>query len=170
MKKQLTVREITVFAMLGALLFGSKVILEAVPNIHPVTVLIMVYTLVYRKKAIFPLLVYLVLDTVKWGFATMVPYWYIFPLVWLTTLAIPRGISGWKLQAACTGICTLFGLLFGVLYAPWQALLFGYNLPKMLTWIAAGFYFDLLHAAGNFAASFLTLPLVRLLQRIEKQA
>lgn len=169
MKKRLTVREITVFAMLGALLFGSKMLLEAVPNIHPLTMLIMVYTLVYRKKAIFPLLVYLVLDTVKWGFATMIPYWYIFPLVWLCTLAIPKAVSGVRLQIVCTVICTLFGLLFGVLYAPWQAFLWKLDLPKTLTWIAAGFYFDLLHAAGNFAASFLTLPLVKLVNRINQQ-
>lgn len=170
MSKRLTVREITVFAMLGALLFGSKILLEAVPNVHPVTMLIMVYTIVYRKKAIFPILIYLVLDTVKWGFATMVPYWYIFPLVWLATLALPKRLSGWKLQAAGTVICTLFGLAFGVLYAPWQAVLMHLNLQKMLLWIAAGFYFDLMHAAGNLAASFLILPLVRLLQKIDKQA
>ena len=169
MKSRLTVREITVFAMLGALLFGSKVILEAIPNIHPVTMLIMVYTLVYRRKAIFPLLVYLVLDTIKWGVATMVPYWYIFPLVWLSTLAIPQKLAGWRLQLVCTVIATLQGLLFGTLYAPWQALLFGYDLKKTFLWVGASFYFDLLHAAGNFAASFLTLPLVKLLRRISKQ-
>ena len=42
--------------MLGALILASKTLLEAVPNIHPVTMLLMAYTVVYRKKAIFPLL------------------------------------------------------------------------------------------------------------------
>ena len=169
MKKRLTVREITVFAMLGAILFGCKALLEIIPNIHPTAMLIAVYTTVYRKKAIFPILVYLVLDTVKWGFATMVPYWYIFPLLWLCLLALPRSLSGVRLQIAVTAICTLFGLLFGALYAPWQAVLFRLSFSKMLLWIAAGFPFDLMHATGNFAASFLTLPLVRLLRRIDKR-
>ena len=42
-------------AVLGALMLASKTLLEVVPNIHPVTMLLMVYTAVYRNKAIFPL-------------------------------------------------------------------------------------------------------------------
>ena len=77
-------REIAVFAMLGALMFGSKKIMEFVPNIHPLAMLTMVYTLAYRWKGLVPVLVYLVLDTVVAGGITwVVPYWYIFPLIWL---------------------------------------------------------------------------------------
>jgi len=171
MKKGLSIREIAVFAMLGALMFGSKKLMEFVPNIHPLAMLTMVYTLAYRWKGIVPVLVYLVLDTVVAGGITwVVPYWYIFPLIWLCTLAIPKSWKGAPLQIACTVLCTLFGLLFGVLYAPWQAVMFGLNFEKTLAWIAAGFTFDILHAIGNFAGSFLILPLARLLKRIQKKA
>ena len=155
--------------MLGALMLVSKTLLEAVPNIHPVTMLIIVYTVVYRKKAIFPLLVYLVLDTAKWGLMTMVPYFYIFPLCWLCTLAVPQGISLVKRQICYTLICTAFGLFFGTLYAPWAALIFlkSFDISKILAWIVAGIPYDLIHAAGNFAASLLVIPLVKLLRKIE---
>ena len=169
-KLKLGAREVTVFAMLGALMLASKTLLEAVPNIHPVTMLLMVYTAVYRKKAIFPLLVYLVLDTLKWGIMTMVPYFYIFPLCWLVTLFVPSTLSNEKKQISYTAICTFFGLAFGALYAPWQAFVFMKTTDpaKIFAWIAAGFPYDLIHAAGNFAASFLILPLSALLTKLEK--
>ena len=48
-KTALSTREIVVFAMLGTILFLSKLIMEWAPNIHICGTLIMVYTLVYRK-------------------------------------------------------------------------------------------------------------------------
>lgn len=169
MKKGLTVREIATFAMLGVLMFVSKKLMEFIPNIHPLTLLTMVYALVYRWKGICPLLVYLVLDTFLFGgLMWSVPYWYIFPLVWLCTLLVGKYLSGLPLQIACTCICTLFGLGFGVLYAPWQAVMFHLNFEKMLVWIASGFSFDVVHAIGNFALSFLIFPLVTLLRKLQK--
>ncbi len=169
-KKRLTTHEIAVFALLGAIMLASKTLLEAVPNIHPVTMLLMTYTVVYRKKAIFPLVIYLVLDTLKWGIMTMVPYFYIFPLCWLCTMAVPRSLSRGKQQLCYTVICTLFGLLFGTLYAPWQAFVFmkSFELSKIAAWIVAGLPYDLIHAAGNFAASFLILPIAALIRKIDR--
>ena len=169
-KKGLSAREVVVFAMLGALMLASKTLFEAVPNIHPLTMLLMTYTAVYRKKAIFPLAVYLVLDTLKWGVVSMVPYFYIFPLCWLCTMAVPSVFSPLKKQICYTGICTAFGLFFGAMYAPWQAFIYFKSLTdgRMISWILAGLPYDLIHAAGNFAASFLILPLSALLLKLEK--
>ena len=170
MRGRLTVREITVFAMLGALMFAGKKLMEWIPNMHPLTMLTMVYTLAYRKRGIVPVIVYLLLDTaVTGGITWLVPYYYIFPLCWLCTLLVPVHISERKRQVLYTLICTLFGLCFGTMYAPWQALLWGLDFEKTLAWIAAGLPWDVLHAVGNFAASFLILPMVKLLQKIERQ-
>ena len=50
-KRKLSTREIVVFAMLGTITFLSKLLMEWAPNIHLVGMFIMVFTLVYRKKA-----------------------------------------------------------------------------------------------------------------------
>ena len=168
-RKGLTAREIAVFAMLGALMLAGKKLTEWIPNVHPVTMLTMVYTLAYRKKGILPVLVYLALDTLFWGITWTVPYYYIFPLCWLCTLLLPTNLQKRTLQLWCTVICTLFGLLFGVLYAPWQALMLGLSFEKTLLWIAAGSSFDITHAIGNFAASFLILPLTEILRKIDQK-
>ena len=62
---------------------------------------------------------------------------------------------------------TLHGLLFGVFCAPSQALFFGLDFKGALAWVAAGFYFDVLHAIGNFAACTLCVPLIGLLSKLE---
>ena len=66
------------------------------------------------------------------------------------------------------GVCALHGLLFGTLYAPFQALAMGFDLSQTLAWIVSGLAFDAIHAVGNFAAGMLILPLSQLLMRMER--
>lgn len=166
-----TAHDTAVFALLGALMFAGKKLMEWIPNVHPLTMLVMVYTIVYRRKAVFPIFVYLAMDTaVTGGFTWIVPYYYIFPLYWLITLLLPR-----RLPAACATIlysvvCALFGLAFGTLYAPWQALMYRLSFEKTIAWIVAGLPWDVMHALGNLAASVLILPLVRLIRRADPYA
>ena len=54
-KSAVTVRDMAIFSMLAALMFASKVIMDALPNIHLLGMFIMVYTRVYRVKALIPL-------------------------------------------------------------------------------------------------------------------
>ena len=65
-------------------------------------------------------------------------------------------------------VCALHGFLFGVLYAPVQALVFGLDFKGMIAWIAAGFTFDIIHGISNLLCGTLICPLVSLLKRIEK--
>ena len=72
-------------------------------------------------------------------------------------------------KAACVVypvVCALHGFLYGVLYSPAQAILFGLNFQQMLAWIAAGLPFDVIHGLGNLAAGLLILPLSELLRRL----
>ena len=64
-------------------------------------------------------------------------------------------------------LCALHGILFGILYAPAQALMFGFTWEQTLAWIATGLPFDLLHCGGNLAAGLLILPLAELLKKLE---
>ena len=49
--RSFSLRELTVYAMLGSIMFCSKVIMEALPNIHLLGMFTMTFTLVFRKKA-----------------------------------------------------------------------------------------------------------------------
>ena len=56
--KRLTLSDMILFTMLGALLFVSDIVFELIPNVHGVALLICVITLVYRFKALISIFVY----------------------------------------------------------------------------------------------------------------
>lgn len=167
-KSNLTTAEIAKFSMLGAVMFCSKIILEVLPNIHLLGMFTMVYTLVYRKKALFPIYVYVLLNGVFAGFATWwIPYLYIWTVLWAVTMLLPKRMPTAVATVVYPLICCLHGMGFGVLYAPAQALLYGLDFEGMIAWILAGTPWDLLHAIGNFAGGLLILPTVQLFRKIE---
>ena len=55
---KLTTKELTLFAMLGTLMYASKMIMEMFPNIHLLGVFTIAFTIVYRKKALYPIYIY----------------------------------------------------------------------------------------------------------------
>ena len=64
-------------------------------------------------------------------------------------------------------LCALHGFLFGVLYAPVQAIVFGLSLKGTIAWIVAGFPFDCIHGVSNFFCGMLIVPLVSFLRKLE---
>ena len=167
---RISVRELAIFAMLGTIMFCGDFLMEWAPNVHFVGVLVVIYTVVYRVRALIPIYLYVLLIGVYQGFGLWwIPYLYVWTALWGATMLLPRNMPKWLSVAAYMVIPALHGLLFGVLYAPFQALAFGLSWQGTLTWIAAGFPFDAIHGAGNFAAGTLVLPMVELLRRLEKK-
>ncbi|MBP3318753.1 MAG: hypothetical protein IJ357_03795 [Oscillospiraceae bacterium] len=166
-KRGLSIRELCIFSMLGAVLFASKIILEWAPNIHLLGMFIMVYTLTYRVKALIPIYIYVMVNGIYAGFGTWwVPYLYVWTVLWAMTMVLPKKMPRWLCMVVYPIVCALHGFGFGVIYAPGQALLFGFNFKQTLAWIASGFYFDMIHGVSNFAVGFLILPLTRLLKQL----
>ena len=63
-------------------------------------------------------------------------------------------------------VCAMHGFLYGVLYAPAQALLFHLDFSQMIAWIGAGLPYDALHCVGNAVAGLLILPLSKVLLKL----
>ena len=158
-----------IFAMLGSLMFASKVIMEVLPNIHLLGMLTMVYTIVYRKKALIPIYIYVILNGVYAGFSVWwVPYLYIWTILWGVTMLLPKNMPKLVAYAVYPVVCCLHGLLFGVLYAPAQALFFGLSFEQTVAWVLTGVWFDILHMVGNFAAGFLVYPLSMAMKKLAR--
>lgn len=169
MKSKLTIAQLAVFALLGAVLLAGDVLMEWLPNVHLVGVLLTVYTVVYRAKALFPLYVYVFLLGLLNGFAAWwIPYLYIWTVLWGAVMLLPRELPP-RIATAVYGVVTvLHGLCFGVLYAPSQVLLFHLPWELLPAWVAAGLPFDVIHAVGNAVLSVLIVPLVTVLRRGNK--
>lgn len=168
-KTGLDARHQDLFAMLGALMFLSKQALEFLPNVELVSTLTMVYTLVYRRKALIPIYIFILMEGALWGFSTWwIPYLYLWPILWGVTMLLPKKLPArWGVPVYAV-VCGLFGLAYGTLYAPFQAAAFlGGDLKKMLAWIVAGLPWDAVHAVGNLALGTLIVPLSIVLQSLE---
>ena len=170
-RRFLTVREVVLFAMLGTIMFLSKLVMEALPNIHLVGALTMAYTVVYRSKALIPIYIFVILTGIYTGFSPWnVHYIYVWAVLWGVTMLLPRKMSR---RASCVVyplVCALHGLFSGVLGAPAHAMVFGLDFRGMLTLIVAGAAFDITHGIGNFVAGLLILPLSELLLRLEEKS
>ena len=168
-KQRLSVREMAIFSMLAALMFCSKIIMDALPNIHLLGMFIMVYTIVFRLKALIPIYLFIFMTGLYGGFGLWwIPYLYIWALLWGITMLLPRRMPKRAGAIVYPALCALHGFAYGTLYAPAQALIFGLDFEGMIAWIIAGLPFDLLHGLGNLVAGLLILPLSEILKRLEK--
>ena len=168
--KRLNVRETVIFALLGAMMYVSDLMMEALPNIHLLGVFIVASTVVYRWKALYPLYVYVFLYGITMGFGIWwVPYLYVWTVLWAMTMLLPKRMPKWLAPVVYCIVSALHGIMFGTIYAPAQALLMGFSFKQMLAWIGAGFYFDITHAVGNFCLGVLIVPLIHTLRLADNQ-
>lgn len=166
---KLSVKEVVVFAMLGSVMYVSKILMEFLPNVHLLGMFTVTYTIVYRKKALYPLYTYILLNGIFAGFATWwLPYLYIWTVLWGVVMLLPKKIPAKAQPIVYMVVCAAHGFLFGTLYAPAQALLFGLSFKGMIAWIIAGLPWDMVHGISNFCCGVLIVPLSKLLKRLEK--
>ena len=162
---KLTVRETVLFGMLGALMYASKALMELLPNIHLIGVFVVALTVVYRRKALYPIYTFVFITGLVAGFATWwIPYLYLWTVLWGITMLLPKKMPKKVRPIVYMVVCALHGFLYGTLYAPAQALLFGLNLEGMITWIIAGLPFDITHGVSNFFCGILICPIIAVLQ------
>lgn len=155
--------------MLGTVMFISKLVMEALPNIHLLGMFIMVYTIVYRIKALIPIYVFVFLTGIYAGFSLWwIPYLYIWAVLFGITMLLPKKMPKWLCCIVYPTVCALHGLAYGTLYAPAQAILFRLDFKGMIAWIIAGLPWDVVHAGGNFIAGLLVFPLSEVLKRLNK--
>ena len=165
---KLTTRELTLFSLLGSLMYASKVIMESLPNIHLLGVFTIAFTIVYRKKALYPIYVYAFLNGLFGGFSTWwIPYLYIWTVLWAVAMMLPQNIPEKAKPVVYMTVCALHGFGFGLLYSPFQALVFGLNFKSTVAWIVSGFPFDIVHGISNFFCGLLIVPLINTLKKIE---
>ena len=159
---KITVRDMTLFAVLGAMTFGAKYVMAGLPNIEPVSLMVMLFGAVFGRKALYPIYIYVAMELLFYGLGTWnIMYLYIWPLLGLLAWLLRRMDQplGWAVLSGS------FGLLFGALCAPVDVAIggFGYAAAK---W-GSGIPFDLAHCIGNFViAMVLFVPMRKLMKKL----
>jgi len=133
--------------------------------VHLLGVFVISITVVYRKLALYPIYTYVLLTGMFSGFsAWWVPHLYLWTVLWGATMLLPKKTS----PIIYILLCSLHGFLYGTLYAPAQALLFGLNFKQTISWIVAGLPWDVTHGISNLFCGILIAPLIRILRKSEQ--
>lgn len=161
-KLRLTLQETVLFGVLGALTFSLQVVMGPLPNIEPVSLLVMLFAVVFGWRALYPVYVFVVMEILFYGFSVWnVYYLYVWTILAVAALPLRKMESplGW---ATLSGG---FGLLFGALCGIADVFIggFGYAAAK---WVS-GILFDVTHCVGNFVIALLLFkPLRALLDKL----
>ena len=149
---------------------GRKLLMELIPNVHLLGVLVVAFTVVYRKKALYPIYIYVLLNGIFCGFAAWwVPYLYVWTVLWGAVMLLPQKMPKAIRPVVYMAVCSAHGFLFGTLYAPAQALLYGLSLEGMVGWIIAGLPWDCIHGVSNFFCGILIVPVISALRFAEER-
>lgn len=152
-------------------MYASKMLMEFLPNVHLLGVFTVVFTVVYRKKALYPIYTYVILNGIFCGFATWwIPHLYVWTLLWGAVMLLPKKMTKKVQVLVYMAVCSAHGFLFGTLYAPVQALLYGFGFQKTIAWIIAGLPWDCMHGISNFFCGILIMPMISVLRLAERNA
>lgn len=162
---KLTLRQIALFGVLGALCFGAKVAMSGLPNIEPVSLMVMLFAVVFGWKGLYPVYLYVLMEIMLYGISFWnINYLYIWTILFVSALALQR-LKNPLWWALLSGV---FGMAFGFLCSPVYMVIGGFDYG--IRWWLSGLAFDVPHAIGNFViALVLFVPLRRLLTRLYRK-
>lgn len=156
---------LSTMGLLSAVLLIGQLGMSFLPNIEPVTCLVIIYTLVYKKR-VFPIIyTFVILEGMIFGFGIWwMSYLYIWSLLAGLTLLFQKNQS----VVVWAVISGSFGLLFGALCAiPY--LIAGGPGAAFAYW-SAGIPYDIIHCVGNFTVTLVIFqPVYQSLRRLHIQ-
>lgn len=150
---KLKTRDITIIAMMIAIIEACKIVLAGIPNVELTTFWMILFTLYFRKRIIFVIPSFILIEGAMYGFGLWwIMYLYSWPLL---------ALIAWKLRkmdsAISWGILSgIFGLLYGALCSIPYFIIgtigegVQSGLASAFTWWIAGIPFDLIHGIANF--------------------
>ena len=162
---------LAIFAMLGVIMYISDILMEFLPNVHIVGVLVVVYTVVYRSRALLPIYIYVLMNGLFSGFGIWwLGYLYIWTVLWGLVMLVPKRLPEKARYVIYTVLCTLHGFAFGLLYLPVQTI-YSSDINYLISWWSLGFVTaDIYHGIGNCIFGILLIfPLSKLLLKLENK-
>lgn len=161
-KTKLNLKEIALFGVLGAMTFGAKVAMAGLPNIEPVSLMVMLFAVTFGWKALYPTYLYVMMEVLYFGISLWnINYLYVWAIL-VVAACLMRPLKHPIWWALLSGV---FGIAFGLLCAPVYIFIGGWDFA--VRWWIAGLSFDVSHAVGNFViALLLFVPLRKLLKKL----
>lgn len=158
-------KQLVQIALLASLLYIAQVAFSFLPNIELVSLLILIYSIVFPHLALYAIYIFVLLEGIQWGFGLWWwSYLYVWPILYFVIKILKKYIQeddriSWSIVLGFYGL--IFGMLFAIVYIP-------VSFHYALTYWISGLSFDVLHAIGNFIVCVLLYkPLVKAFQKIK---
>ena len=159
---RVTIKDITIMALMVAIIEVCKFALAHIPNVELTSFWIIMFTLYFGARIFYIIPVFILIEGAVYGIHLWwIMYLYAWPLLAIVTLMLRKMKGAWE-WAMISGI---FGLSFGALCA----------IPYIVTsgiygafayWVA-GIPFDLIHCVSNAVLTFtLLIPLYNLCMKL----
>ena len=148
------------FAILGAMTFAAKYVMSFLPNIEPVSLMVMLFAVVFGWKWVYPVYLYVVMEILFYGISLWnINYLYI----WAVLAVMAMFLRDMKSPLGWAMLSGVFGLLFGALCGIVDIFIGGFTYA-VTKWVS-GIPFDIAHCGGNFIIALLLFkPLRNLLE------
>ena len=162
-KPLISVREIALFGVLGGLTFAAKLVMSGLPNIEPVSLMVMLFAVTFGKKCIYPTYVYVAMEILVYG----INLWNIYYLyVWLVLAVAAYLMRRNQEPLAWAILSAVFGLAFGALCGITDIFVLGGVAPAVAKW-TSGVLFDVVHGVSNFVIALLLFrPMRQLMEKL----
>ena len=162
---KLSAREICILALMGALIFAQKVAFSAIPNVNLNAVLIILTTVFFGWKAMFSVLIYVMLEGLVYGGNSIFLWWFSYLYIWPLLVAICMIFRKNDSAFIWAVIAAVYGLCFGpLMYLTYFAVNGNWN-GFFSMWVS-GILFDLAHCASNFVFTLVLFkPLSRVMEK-----
>ena len=145
-KKRISAYDITLMALMVAIIEVCKFALAHIPNVELTSFWIIMFSLYYGWRIFYVLPVFILIEGIVYGFGLWwIMYLYVWPILAIATLLFRKQKDAWDLAI----ISCVFGLTFGFFSGIPNVFLLG--MKGAFAWWIAGIPWDIVHGVANFA-------------------
>lgn len=159
------IKDIVLIGILSAILFVVQITFSFIPNVELVSLLILLFSQIYKKKTLYIIYTFVMLEGFLYGFGLWwINYLYVWTILYFLVMLFQkeRSFVFWSILSG------LYGLFFGALCSIPYFIMGG--IPSGLAYWISGIPFDITHGISNFIVTlFLYNPLYYLIRNLNKR-
>lgn len=159
------IKDIVIVGIMSALLITVQVGLFFLPNIELVSLLIILFTIIYGWKTLYIIYIFVIAEGLIFGFGIWwINYLYVWTILMLITMFFrdKRSPFFWAILSGAFGLS--FGALCSIPY------FFIGGIPMAVSGIISGIPFDAIHCLSNYVITLgLFMPLYHFLDWVNKK-
>lgn len=157
-------RDLVIMAYLTAILLAGQVGLAFLANVEIVSLLVIIYTLIYKKRVFYIIYGFALVEGLIYGFGI---WWLMYLYVWPALAVIVLLLNRMRSPLLWSLVSGAFGLSFGFLCALPYFFLSGWK-AGLGYWIA-GIPFDIIHCIGNVIITLVLFrPIYHIINKLER--